>query len=246
MSTRSLSRSLTSGTSVAKPTYVTTGLQQYFDAATSSLTSSTWLDRQGYNNATFTGTPTVGTTGAGSNKFVTLNGSTQYATGFTSAVGLSTFSVYMWIKTTTTVAFNNLYYLRPCLFGLDIAGAGTNDWAMTLSGGLPGAYTGMGSGDQSVQSTTQLINDGKWHELVLTCSTANGMKLFCDQTQVGSTMTITRSSNASTQPNLGRVASTNDYYANFSCAVLMLYGSRELTTADRAVNKAFFAPRYLV
>jgi hypothetical protein len=244
MAIRTLSRTLTSGANVATPTYVTTGLTQFFDAASTSLTSSAWTDRQASNNSAFTGTPTVSTTGAASNKFVTFNGSTQYATGFTSAVGLSTFSVYMWMKTTTTVAFNSTYYLRPCLFGLDIAGAGSNDWAMTLSGGLPGAYTGMGSGDQSVQSTTQFINDGKWHELVLTCSSANGMKLFCDQTQVGSTMTITKSSNASTQPNLGRVASANDYYANFSCAVLMVYGSRELTTTDRATNRAYFIPRY--
>lgn len=246
MATRTLSRTLTSETNVAKPTYVTTGLQQYLDAATGSLTSSTWKDRQVYNDATFTATPTVSTTGAASNKFVTFNGSTQYATGFSGAVGLSTFSVYMWIKTTSTAtASGGFYYNRPCLFGYDIAGSATNDWAITLNGGNPGVNTGMGSGDQNRISTTQFINDGKWHELVLTCSTTNGMKLFCDQTQVGTTITVSRSSDANTQPNLGRAGSVNTNYSNFSCGVLMVYGSRELTTTDRATNRNFFIPRYV-
>jgi len=243
MATRTLSKTLTTGANVAKPTYVTTGLTQFFDAAATSLTTSAWTDRQASNNAAFTGTPTVSTTGAASNKFVTFNGSTQYATGLTSAVGLSTFSVYMWLKTTST-ASGAFYYTRPYLIGLDISGVGTNDWGIVMNSGYPGANTGMGTGDQSVLSSTQLISDGKWHELVLTCSTTNGMKLFCDQTQVGSAMTIARSSDATVQPNLGRAASGNSNYANFSCGVLMVYGSRELTTTDMATNRNFFIPRY--
>jgi hypothetical protein len=243
MATRTLSRTLTSGANVATPTYVTTGLTQYFDAAAASLTSSTWKDRQAYNNATLTGTPTVSTTGAGNNKFVTLNGSTQYATGFTGLLNTSTFSAYMWVKTTSFVAFNNTYYLRPCMFGLDIAGPGTSDWVITYSGGAPGFYTGMGSGDQEKTSATR-IDDGKWHELVLTCSIANGMKLFCDQVQVTTAATITKSSDATVQPQLGRTGGNNNNYANFSCGVLMAYGSRELTTTDMATNRAFFIPRY--
>lgn len=242
MATRTLSRTLTTGANVATPTYVTTGLTQYFDAAATSLTTSAWTDRQASSNAAFTASPTVSTTGAASNKFVTFNGSSQYGTGLNGALSTSTFSVYMWIKTTAT-ASSATYFQRPCLIGFDNANTGTNDWAITLSGGYPGAYTGMGTNDQNIQSSTQLINDGKWHELVLTCSTANGMKLFCDQTQVGATMTITKSSDASVQPQLGRSGVTS-YYSNFSCAVLMVYGSRELTTTDRATNRAFFIPRY--
>lgn len=248
MSTRSLStRKLTAANYNSRSQYLLTvsGLTQYFNAARTNASGSTWTDLQGTSNMTLVGSPTISTGSDPASQYVTFNGSNQYATGLSSTLNLSAFTFYLWIKTTST-ADNGAYYYKPALLGVGTSGGATRDYGLTIGGGYVGVWTGLGSTDQQNQPTTTaaVVNDGTWHEIVLTSSSANGTRLYNNRTQVGTALSMTQNTDSSNAAQLSRVAlDTGSSYANFSCAVLAIY-NRELTSTELANNWNYFRSGY--
>jgi RHS repeat-associated protein len=89
---------------------------------------TTMTDSSGLtHNGTYSGTPTLGGTGSlvgdATNKSVTLNGTTQYASVTGSSLGTisSSYTVEAWAKTTTTTAYQDIVGTRnPNNFGFDL------------------------------------------------------------------------------------------------------------------------------
>lgn len=248
MSTRSLSaRKLTAANynSLGKILFVTSGLTQYFDAAKTNASGSTWTDLQGTGNMTLVSSPTISSGADSASNYVTFNGSSQYATGLSSTVNLSAFTFYLWIKTTSTADDAN-FYAKPTILGIGTNGVASRDYALTLGSGYIGFWSGLGASDQINQPSTSVaaVNDGNWHEIVVTSSFINGSRLYNNQNQVGSSLTVTQNTDAT---NAARFARTGpDFgpsYANFSCAVLAIY-NRELSATERASNWNYFRSRY--
>lgn len=100
---------------------------------------------------------------------------------YASVAGLSdllngTASLSFWIKTTQTG--NNTAWMAPGVTGIEIAG-GTNDifWGWIDASG----HIGIAMGDDNSSKSTQAINDGNWHHVVLTRNSGNGAyKIYID------------------------------------------------------------------
>lgn len=246
MSTRTLSvRRLSSANYNATNTklYVASGLTQYFDAYTSNASGSSWTDLKGSNNMTLVNSPTISTGGTASSNYVTFNGTSQYASGLTSMLNRSEFSLYLWMKTTST-AVGAYYYENPCILGVNTSGYGSRDYSITLNNGYIGFISGLVSGDATNVPSTVKVNDGNWFEIAVTSSLTNGTKLFCNQSQVGSTLTATQNTDATYAPYLGAASgNATPNYAAISVAVCMIY-SRELSTSELATNWNGFRGRY--
>lgn len=245
MSTRSLStRKLTAANynSLGKTVFVTSGLGQYFDAAKTNASGSSWTDLQGTGNMTLVSSPTIATGSDASSNYVTFNGSTQYGSGLTSMTNKAAFTVYLWMKTTST-ADASLYYDKPAIFGVNTTGATSRDYVISMNNGYIGCWSGLGSDGTNQPSTTK-INDGNWFEIVLTSSFANGTRLYCNQTQIGSSLTASQNTNSTYAPY---IAGANGNYAltpaAISVAVLATY-DRELSTTELAANWSYFKGRY--
>ena len=227
--------------------YTATNLSQYFDAYYSStLTSSTWSDRQQVSNITFTGSPTV-VRNDPYNSLVTFDGSTQYGTGL-QTTNLANFSVYCWIKT-TTVADGANPWTKPHITGVDTSGGGSRDWGLTLGLGYAGIWSGLQSGtDTNINPNTasSKVNDNLWYELAATSSYTNGSKLYVNQTQIGTSLGVNQNTEATYPFYIGKknpATGGSESYGAFSCAVFMFY-TAELTTTQLASNWNYFRGRF--
>jgi hypothetical protein len=198
----------------------------------------------GYGNITFTGSPTITTSLTKKNNYVTFNGSSQYGTGLVTT-NLSTFTFYCWVKS-TSFADSATYYIKPAITGYASSGTSSQDFGITIGGGNAGVWSGIGTGDQTNQPTAynNIVSDGKWHEIAVTSSTTNGVKLYFDRVQIGSALTVNSTTDPTNNWRLGMAWGQGNYYANFDCAVVMFYTS-ELTTTQLASNYGCFSPRYL-
>lgn len=244
MSTKLISSRLLSKSLYRPELYSTSGLRQHFDAYDGTISTSTWTDKKGYGNITFANSPTVSTSSTSSSNFVTFNGSTQYGTGIDLA-GLSTFSMYLWVKTTST-ATGTPYYLYPSIGGVQTAGAGSNDVVITMNSGQIGIYSGLNGGgvDNQNVSGNVAINNGLWYEICVTSSFTNGTKLFANTAQVGSALPASVNVTSADGVNIGRAGNPGGYaYGAFSCAVAMFY-TKELTAAERQSNWYYYRNRF--
>jgi hypothetical protein len=147
--------------------FETTGVISQLRLGDSSIGGNTAaVDSVGSLNPTYTGGATLGTNGDPQNDpntAVTLNGTTGWLQD-TSPTGLPTGaasrSVELWFKT-TSAAHQSLFtygsYANNQEFGLwiDPNGATLTSW-------------GWGGGDDPTFTTTSAVNDGKWHQVVLT------------------------------------------------------------------------------
>lgn len=248
MSLKTLSSRLASTNNLNNKTSLTSittsGLVQYFDAQLNVPTTSSWTDRMGLSNLSFTNSPTISNTG-GSGNYVTLNGTSQSGSGLTGMLNLSAFTIYMWVKTTST-ASNATYWKRPTFVGLATSGDGSRDYGLTMNSGNIGGWSGLHTTDQSNNSSVA-INDGNWFEIAMTSSAANGTKIWSNQSTVGSAMTASKSTDATNAPLLGNIGAGggdgSTAYAAFSCAVLMIY-NKELTLNELSRNWVNFKTRY--
>lgn len=225
---------------------VTSSLVQYFDANKSIPTTAAWTDQQGFGNISFTNSPTITNTSGANNKYVTFNGTNQYGSGLTGMLNLADFTIYMWVKTTST-ASNATFWQKPTFVGIATTGDASRDYGLTLNSGYLQGWHGLGSTDASITATTATINDGNWYEIAMTSSYTNGTKIFANQTQVGSAMTTSKNTDATNAPTIANTAVLGvagyPAYLAFSCGVLMIY-KKELTAKELAQNWANFKSRY--
>jgi hypothetical protein len=232
-------------TSNFSPSYVTTGLVQYFDAYVNQPNSTVWVDIQGTSNLALTGSPTVSNTGASNNYYITFNGTSQYGANIASG-NLATFSAYLWLRSSNTSGTGT--YNQPGIMGVVISGA-NRDITLTMGGGNLGVYSGLAVADSSSQISDapnyNNVSDNKWHEIVLTSSFANGTKVFLDRKQIGTTLTPTVNTSLTSLWRLGMSWSQGNYYANFSTPVVMFYNT-ELSNTQILTNYNYFNSRKYV
>jgi hypothetical protein len=118
------------------------------------------------------------------------------------------FSIAFWVQTTATAGTGQWYNGEGLVDG-EVPGA-TNDFGVALVGGQVGF--GIGNPDTTILSTTA-VNDGNWHHVVATRTSANGlMQLYVDgQLQItGTGSTATRSTPVSL--HLGNLQSGAGYF----------------------------------
>jgi hypothetical protein len=114
------------------------------------------------------------------NKFLSFDGSSNYVSTIDGA-GLTTFTISLWVNTTES-GTSDLYWQQPSLIGKGSAGVDTGDFGITTNNGYIGMWGGInttGYDDYYYLSTTTKINDGKWHNIVVSNDGSNAV-LYVD------------------------------------------------------------------
>ena len=97
--------------------------------------------------------------------------------------GRSVFSFSVWVRTTDSGS-NPSFSDNPTLFGIDTSGGGSGDFAVTISNGNLGMWTGLdGIASTDFQSSTQ-INDDQWH-MVTVSNDGSTVSLYSDGVLLG-------------------------------------------------------------
>lgn len=121
---------------------------------------------------------TGGATGAGfssPHRAVLYNGATSY-TQIPRLIGDTNFSMVFWVKTTAAGGTPNWYNGKGLIDG-EVSGVAA-DFGVALVGSKVGF--GIGNPDTTLTSTKS-INDGSWHQVVVTRDSGNGaMKIYID------------------------------------------------------------------
>ena len=194
----------------------TPGLLNYWRFGEASGTSA--VDAKSANNATYSGTPTLGVAGAitnDSNTAVQFNGTSQYA--WAARQISADFSIEFWFK--STQSFSNDLGNPHCTFwwqgaGLIDAdtGGSANDFGISLCSGQVIGGVG-GNPDPSIISPAT-YNDGAWHQVAMTRTQSTGLvQLYVDGASVGSVTGTTNALTSTATMNFGRSTSGGNYLA---------------------------------
>jgi len=226
-----------------------TNLRHLYDAALSeTVNGSTWTDiansygSTGAVNLTNFNSPVY--TSNSLQSFLSYNGSNQYSTGI-NTLNLSAFTIYVWLKTTTT-ATSGTFYTEPTICGVGTGGAPSRDFGLTIKSGYAGVWQGINStGDlvnQPTNNNNAKVNTGEWFEIICSSSTVNGTRLFVNQTQIGTALSHTQNLDAVNNFYIG-VSNGGSFYCNMDLALFALY-TEDLSTENRALNWNFLRSRF--
>lgn len=158
------------------------GAQLYWRLGESTGTTAADSSSNGDQTGSYQGGFTRGVSGAlagVANTATTYNGSDGATVGTRSFVNPTNYSEEAWFKTTTTSGGKIIG------FGSSNSGRSSNydrHVYMEADGRLTfGTWTGVAN----TISTTKTLNDGKWHQVVATQSSTDGMKLYVDGQLIG-------------------------------------------------------------
>ena len=116
--------------------------------------------------------------------YISFNGSDSYVSLPSNlSNGLSIFSISLLVKTTQSLA-TDLDWQNPTLIGFATGGGGSGDLQIISRNGDAGFYTGLGT--EYSYTSGPAINDGDWHNIILTNS-GSILSLFVDGSYVSST-----------------------------------------------------------
>jgi hypothetical protein len=148
------------------PNILTTGLVLAVDpgnAKSYSGSGTTWTDLSTNARAlTLTNSPTFNYSGGGS---FTLNGTNQYAT-FNTVVVSSNLTIISWIKTTSTDATSSAAYTPAQPIIGDILNSAW--YSFGIHNGKVRYINARNSGTWASYDSTATVNDGNWHQVVVT------------------------------------------------------------------------------
>jgi concanavalin A-like lectin/glucanase superfamily protein len=164
-------------------------------------------DTVGTNRGDYLNTTTLGASGPFSG---TADTAAQFD-GVRNAVAVSRqvstdFSVEFWFKSTQGIGTGANWYNAAALVDNTSASVNQNDWGIALrSDGK--VVAGVGNPDTSIMSGTG-YNDGAWHQVVFTRSSAGPIVLYVDGTQVASGTGTTAALTAVATITFGRQSAT--------------------------------------
>lgn len=152
--------------------------------------STAWNDLSGNGNtSTLVNGVSYSSDARGS---LTFNGTNQYVSTLTMS-GLSTFTISLWFKTTST-ASNATYWQTPQLIGKSNAGASSGDFGIFVNGGSIGYWSGITASDTSWTGSS--VNDGRWKNVSLVSSGTATTLYLNGSLQAGSSISVSRSLNS--------------------------------------------------
>ena len=200
----------------AAPTYFDTiwgesSLLNYYRMDDSSGTAIDDIETAN-NNGTYFGSPTKSQAGAiAGNNAVLFDGVDDY--GSMARQIQDDFSIEFWFKSTQSYGTTCTQWWQGAgLVDAEFGGQNTNDFGVTLCQGK--VIGGVGGGSEVSVASSGTYNNGAWHHVVFTRTKATGaLALYVDGAAAGTATGSTVSLTATTNINLGRLATAIQYYA---------------------------------
>lgn len=154
-------------------------------------TGASWNDLTfSGNNSTLVNSPTFNAGDAGGS--LTFNGTNQYVPTL-SGNGLSTFTISMWFRTTSS-GTGPSYWQHPQLTGKSSAGGTSGDFGIHVVGGNIGYWTGLSNPDSSWSGAS--VNNNRWTSVTVVANGSTTSLYLNGVLQTGSGLSVARGLNS--------------------------------------------------